>query len=72
MNLVSSVAKEKDIAMPILSLLLDRFASARAKGRGGMDWSAVSFAAAEDSGLDVESDIARNAQHVRDDKKYYD
>jgi 3-hydroxyisobutyrate dehydrogenase-like beta-hydroxyacid dehydrogenase len=51
--LVREAATRANVAMPIASLLVDRFASAVAKGRGELDWSAIGMAASEDSGVDV-------------------
>jgi 3-hydroxyisobutyrate dehydrogenase-like beta-hydroxyacid dehydrogenase len=40
-----------DTPLPIASLLRDRFLSAIAKGRGEIDWAAISLGAREDAGL---------------------
>ena len=53
MALVRETASRTDVAMPIASLLVDRFATAAAKGREELDWSAFGMAASEDSGVDV-------------------
>jgi 3-hydroxyisobutyrate dehydrogenase-like beta-hydroxyacid dehydrogenase len=51
--LVRDTATRTNVPMPIASLLVDRFASAAAKGRGELDWSAIGMAASEDSGVNV-------------------
>jgi hypothetical protein len=40
-----------------------------AKGRVGLDWSAVGLAAAEDAGIDVSTDLKKNLEHLATDKK---
>jgi len=62
--LVSDAAKSAEVPMPFLSVLVDRFTSAKAKGRGSMDWSAVGLNIAEDAGLDVTKDLVRNKEAV--------
>lgn len=37
--------------MPFLSVLLDRYTSAKAKGRSDFDWSAIGLSVAEDAGI---------------------
>lgn len=56
--------------MPFLSVLLDRFTSAKAKGRGQMDWSAIGMNVGEDAGIEMKNDIDRNAESVRDGDLY--
>lgn len=51
MSLVSKAARDKQVPMPFLSILLDRFTSAKAKGRAEFDWSAIGISVAEDAGL---------------------
>lgn len=51
--LVRETATRTNVPMPLASLLVDRFASAAAKGRGDLDWSAIGLQASEDSGVDV-------------------
>lgn len=70
MTLVNQAAREVDAPMPFLSTLLDRYVSSKARGRGGMDWSAIGLAAAEDAGVNVKADIARNEENVKSGKKY--
>jgi len=69
MTLVSQAAREANVPMPFLSTLLDRYVSAKAKGRQGMDWSAIGLGAAEDAGIDVAKDIARNMEGLPSDGK---
>lgn len=69
-TLVSQAAREADTPMPFLSVLLDRFTSAKARGRGQMDWSAIGMNIGEDAGIDMKNDIDRNAQAVRDGDLY--
>lgn len=52
-TLVSQAAREADTPMPFLSVLLDRFTSAKARGRGQMDWSAIGMNIGEDAGIDM-------------------
>jgi 3-hydroxyisobutyrate dehydrogenase-like beta-hydroxyacid dehydrogenase len=49
-SLVSQAARECNTPMPFLSVLLDRFVSAKARGRGGMDWSAIGMCVSENAG----------------------
>ena len=49
-SLVSKAAREKQVPMPFLSVLLDRYTSAKAKGRADFDWSAIGLNVAEDAG----------------------
>jgi 3-hydroxyisobutyrate dehydrogenase-like beta-hydroxyacid dehydrogenase len=51
MNLVLETATDAKVPMPTASLLHDRFVSAIAKGRSGMDWSAIALGAADDAAL---------------------
>ena len=51
-----------DVPMPFLSILIDRFTSAKAKGRSEFDWSAIGLGCAEDAGIDISKDIERNKQ----------
>lgn len=50
MSLVSKAAHDKQVPMPFLSVLLDRYTSAKAKGRADFDWSAIGINVAEDAG----------------------
>jgi len=68
--LVSEAAKAADTPMPFLSVLVDRFTSAKAKGRGAMDWSAIGLNIAEDAGLDISKDLARNKEAVEKNITY--
>jgi len=67
-SLVQQAARGAGVPMPFLSTLVDRFVSAKAKGRAGMDWSAIGLAAAEDAGLDVTADLARLKREMSDDE----
>lgn len=58
-NLIRETGSRADVPMPIASLLADRFASAAAKGRGELDWSAIGLASSEDAGVDVSAFEAR-------------
>ena len=51
MTLVSSAAREAGAPMPFLSTLVDRYTSAKARGRGDFDWSAIGLSIAEDAGM---------------------
>ena len=37
-----------------------RYVSSKARGRAGLDWSAIGLGVAEDAGLDVTRDLQRN------------
>jgi len=50
-NLVLDAAEKAAVPMPVASLLHDRLVSAIGKGRGALDWSAISLNVAEDAGL---------------------
>jgi 3-hydroxyisobutyrate dehydrogenase-like beta-hydroxyacid dehydrogenase len=52
-NLVGDTAEHSIMPMPLQSLLHDRLLAAIAKGRGDMDWSAVSLEVLEDAGLGI-------------------
>jgi hypothetical protein len=58
------------VPMPFLSVLLDRYTSAKAKGRHEFDWSAIGLNAAEDAGIDVSSDIQRNKTAIEKGETY--
>jgi 3-hydroxyisobutyrate dehydrogenase-like beta-hydroxyacid dehydrogenase len=59
-SLVQAAARDVGVPMPILSVLVDRFTSSKARGRQNMDWSAVAMSTAEDSGIDISADLERN------------
>eukprot|EP01035_Chromulina_nebulosa_P019027 gene19027-24847_t len=69
-TLVSQAARQVDVPMPVLSVLLDRYTSSKAKGRADMDWSAIGLAIAEDAGLDVSEDIIKNKDAIKKGLKY--
>jgi len=50
-NLVREVAEHASMPMPLASLLHDRMLAGIAKGRGDMDWSALSLDVLENAGL---------------------
>lgn len=50
-NLVLQTAGDATMPMPLASLLHDRLITGLAKGRSGMDWSALSLSVLEDAGL---------------------
>jgi 3-hydroxyisobutyrate dehydrogenase-like beta-hydroxyacid dehydrogenase len=52
-NLVRDVAEHSTMPMPLTSLLHDRLLAGIAKGRGDMDWSALSLDVLENAGLEV-------------------
>jgi len=49
-DLVLGCGKESNVPMPFASVLRDRFLAGKAKGRGKMDWSAISLQVSEDAG----------------------
>jgi 3-hydroxyisobutyrate dehydrogenase-like beta-hydroxyacid dehydrogenase len=53
LNLVRDVAEHATMPMPFASLLHDRLLEGIAKGRGEMDWSALSLDVLENAGLEV-------------------
>ena len=53
LNLVRDVAEHATIPMPFASLLHDRLLAGIAKGRGDMDWSALSLDVLENAGLEI-------------------
>ena len=57
--------------MPFLSVLLDRYTSAKAKGRSDFDWSAIGLSVAEDAGIDVSDDVARTRKDIDEGNLYY-
>jgi 3-hydroxyisobutyrate dehydrogenase-like beta-hydroxyacid dehydrogenase len=69
-SLVSQAARESGVPMPVLSVLLDRFVSARSRGRGELDWSAAGLGAAEDAGIDIAEDLSRNHDAVKRGETY--
>eukprot|EP01038_Epipyxis_sp_PR26KG_P007328 gene7328-9988_t len=69
-SLVQQAAREVNAPMPFLSVLLDRYVSATAKGRADFDWSAIGLSVAEDAGIDVSEDVKRNQKDI-EDKNYY-
>lgn len=50
-SLVLQTAAESSMAMPLASLLRDRWVTGVAKGRGDLDWTAIALGVAEDAGL---------------------
>jgi 3-hydroxyisobutyrate dehydrogenase-like beta-hydroxyacid dehydrogenase len=52
-NLVREAAEHSTMPMPLASLLHDRLLAGIAKGRGDMDWSALSLDVLENAGLEV-------------------
>src|SRR5690348_4625803 len=51
-ELALRTAAEVTMALPIASLVRDRFLASLAKGRGEMDWSAIALGTLDDAGLD--------------------
>jgi 3-hydroxyisobutyrate dehydrogenase-like beta-hydroxyacid dehydrogenase len=50
-DLVLETAADSATPLPFANLLHDRLLAAVAKGRGDLDWAALSLGAAEDAGL---------------------
>ena len=69
-SLVSQAAKEADVPMPFLSVLMDRYVSSKARGRADFDWSAIGLSIAEDAGIDVSKDIDRTRKEIKEGKTY--
>ncbi|MGH6631620.1 MAG: NAD-binding protein [Burkholderiales bacterium] len=53
MNLVLDTARAAQVPMPFANIVRDRLLSGVAKGRAEMDWTVMSYGAAEDAGLAV-------------------
>lgn len=70
MTLVSDAARQAGAPMPFLSTLVDRYTSAKARGRGDFDWSAIGLSIAEDAGIDVSADVARTRKDVDEGNMY--
>lgn len=70
MTLVSQAARDAGTPMPFLSTLVDRYTSAKARGRGDFDWSAIGLSIAEDAGIDVSKDVARTRKDVDEGNMY--
>lgn len=51
--------------LPSLYPHMHRFTSAKAKGRHDMDWSAIGMSVAEDAGIDITKDLAKNFDNLR-------
>ena len=68
-SLVRKAAADADVAMPFLSTLIDRFTSAKAKGRENLDWSAIGLNCAEDAGIDISKDLEANLKLLDSIKK---
>lgn len=69
-SLVNKAARDSLVPMPFLSVLLDRYTSAKAKGRSDFDWSAIGISAAEDAGIDVSKDVQRNREAIDKGETY--
>ena len=52
-TLALSLSHSVHAPMPFASVLHDRLLASVAKGRGGMDWSALALVAGEEAGVDV-------------------
>ena len=64
--LVRKAAQDADVPMPFLSTLIDRFTSAKARGRADFDWSAIGLSCAEDAGIDISKDLEKNYAYLKD------
>lgn len=69
-KLVHETAQQADVPMPFCSTLVDRFTSAKARGRGDFDWSAVGLSVAEDAGIDVTKDLEWNREKIDKGETY--
>ena len=69
-TLINQAARQADVPMPFLSVLMDRYTSAKAKGRGDYDWSAIGLNVAEDAGIDIKQDIIRIEKDIRQGNTY--
>ena len=68
-SLVLDTAHRANVPMPFASLLKDQFAQSMAKGREGLDWSAVALNASENSGVDVSDAIRTSADSLPESLK---
>ena len=68
--LFSQAAQEGQVPMPFLSALVDRYTSAKAKGRGDLDWSAIGLSVSEDAGIDVSKELAQNIKDCKEGNTY--
>ncbi|HEU4416415.1 MAG TPA: NAD-binding protein, partial [Candidatus Angelobacter sp.] len=50
-RLLLAAAEEQAVAMPLASLVRDRFLAALAQGMGELDWSAIAKISAQGAGL---------------------
>lgn len=55
-RLMRAIAEDAQLPMPIADLLHARLLTALAKGRGGLDWSAIELSSAEDGGIKLDPD----------------
>ncbi len=69
-SLVNKAARDASVPMPFLSTLVDRYTSAKARGRSDFDWSAIGLSIAEDAGIDVTADIERNIKNIKENNQY--
>jgi 3-hydroxyisobutyrate dehydrogenase-like beta-hydroxyacid dehydrogenase len=69
-SLVNKAARDASVPMPFLSTLVDRYTSAKAKGRSAFDWSAIGLNIAEDAGIDIKADLERNIKNIKDNNQY--
>jgi len=69
-SLVNEAARQADVPMPFLSVLLDRYTASKAKGRSEFDWSAIGLAVAEDAGIDISKDLSRTIEDVKKNNLY--
>ena len=69
-SLVNKAARDSLVPRPFLSGVLDRYTSAKAKGRSDFDWSAIGISAAEDAGIDVSKDVQRNREAIDKGETY--
>lgn len=65
-TLVQQAARRSKTTMPFLSVLCDRYTTARAKERSELDWSAIALNVAEDGGLDISKDLKRNMNYLKE------
>jgi 3-hydroxyisobutyrate dehydrogenase-like beta-hydroxyacid dehydrogenase len=69
-SLVNKAARDASVPMPFLSTLVDRYTSAKARGRADFDWSAIGLSIAEDAGIDVKADLERNIKNIKENNQY--
>lgn len=67
---MKETANRVNVPMPLLSILIDRFLSAKAKGRQAYDWSAIGLNISEDAGINIQHAIEKNLKDIANNNTY--